>query len=258
MSVIKTLKEIFKTVGIPKCIVSDGGTQFTSQEFKDFIGDWQIDHRITSPTNAQSNGQAEKFVQTVKNSLTKAMEGGQDLYLAILSYITTPFSHSLPSPAELLNSRKFRCSLLLQLQQPKHVQRHRRMMQDMKHQKARHYNKSSRDLPKLKTGDAVYVQLVPKVKNWARAIVINVISNRTYKVQTRAGGIIWRNRKFIKLRHIDSKQSLKTVPGPVKDTQHSGPSLRPRRSIRKPQRLIESMNQIHTQYRDCYHSPGHF
>ena len=64
-------------VGFPKCIVSDGGTQFTSQEFKDFMKDWQIDHRITSPTNAQSNGQAERFIQTVKNSLTKAMEGGK-------------------------------------------------------------------------------------------------------------------------------------------------------------------------------------
>ena len=113
LSVIKTLKEIFTTVGIPRCIVSDGGTQFTSQEFKDFIRDWHIDHRITSPTNAQSNGQAERFVQTVKNSLTKAMEEGEDLHLAILLYITTPLNHSLPSPAELLNSRKFRCLLPL-------------------------------------------------------------------------------------------------------------------------------------------------
>ena len=112
LSVIKALKEIFTTIGIPKCIVSDGGTQFTSQEFKDFIRDWQIDHRITSPMNAQSNGQAERFVQTVKNSLMKAMEG-EDLHLAILSYITTPLNHSLPSPAELLNSRKFRCLLPL-------------------------------------------------------------------------------------------------------------------------------------------------
>ena len=121
LSVIKILKEIFTTVGIPRCIVSDGGTQFTSQEFKDFIRDWHIDHRITSPTNAQSNGQAERFVQTAKNSLTKVMEGGEDLHLAILSYIMTPLNHSLPSPAELLNSRKFRCLLPLQLQQLKHV-----------------------------------------------------------------------------------------------------------------------------------------
>ena len=128
----------------------------------------------------------------------------------------------------------------------------------MKHQQAWHYNKSSRDLPKLKTGDAVYVQLMPRARNWARAIVIDIISNRTYKVQTKVGGIHGRNRKFIKPRHIDSGHSLKTTPDPVKDIQHSGPSLRPRRSIRKPQRLIESMNYIRTQYRDCSHSPGHF
>ena len=90
------------TVGIPRCIVSDGGTQFTSQEFKDFTRDWHIDHRITSPTNAQSDGQAERFVQTVKYSLTKVMEGEEDLHLAILSYITTPLNHNLPSPADLL------------------------------------------------------------------------------------------------------------------------------------------------------------
>ena len=211
LSVIKILKEIFTTVGIPKCIVSDGGTQFTSQEFKNWrlAKDWQIDHRITSPTNAQSNGQAERFVQTVKNSLTKAMEGGEDLHLAILLYITTTLNHSLPSPAELLNSRKFRCLLPLQLQQPKYIQQHRKVMQEMKYQQAKHYNKSSRDLPRLKTGDAVYIQLVPRAKNWARATIVNVISNRTYKVQTIRGGIYWRNRRFIKSRHSDSKTESK-------------------------------------------------
>ena len=108
MSVIKHLKEVFTEIGVPRCIVSDDGTQFTSQEFKDFMRRWEIQHRITSTTNAQSNGQAEHFVQTIKNSLTKAMEGGEDLHLAILLYITTPLNHSLPSLAELLNSRTFR------------------------------------------------------------------------------------------------------------------------------------------------------
>ena len=36
-SVIKHLKETFTKIGVPRCIVSDSGTQFTSQEFKDFI-----------------------------------------------------------------------------------------------------------------------------------------------------------------------------------------------------------------------------
>ena len=49
MSVIKHLKEIFTEIGVPRCIVSDGGTQFTSQEFQDFSRRWDIQHRITSP-----------------------------------------------------------------------------------------------------------------------------------------------------------------------------------------------------------------
>ena len=113
VSVIKHLKEIFTEIGVPRYIVSDRGTQFTAQEFQDFTRRWDIQHRITSPTNGQSNGQAEWFVQTIKNNLTKAMEGGEDPHLAILSYITTPLNHSLPSPAELIKSRKFRCWLPL-------------------------------------------------------------------------------------------------------------------------------------------------
>ena len=52
VSVIKHLKEIFTEIGVPRCIVSDGGIQFTSQEFKDFMRRWDIQNRITSPTNA--------------------------------------------------------------------------------------------------------------------------------------------------------------------------------------------------------------
>ena len=121
LSVIKHLKDIFTEIGIPRCIVSDGGTQFTSQEFKDFTKAWGIQHTVTSPTNAQSNGQAEHFVQTIKNSLTKAMEGGEDPHLAILTYVTTPLNHSLPSPAELLNSRRYRCILPVQIKQHDHT-----------------------------------------------------------------------------------------------------------------------------------------
>ena len=128
----------------------------------------------------------------------------------------------------------------------------------MKHQQTHHYNKSSRDLPKLKTEDTVYIQLVPGARKWARATIIDIVSNRTYRVETTRGRIYWRNRRLIKPRCLDSRHSLKTVPDPVKDMQHSGPSLRPRRSIRKSERLIETMNQIWPQPRDYNHSPGHY
>ena len=179
-------------------ICADGSTQFTLQEFKDFTKVWGIQHTVTSPTNTQSNGQAECFVQTIKNSLTKAMEVGEDPHLAILTYATTPLNHSLPSPAELLNSRKYRCILPVQVKQHNHTHRYRNIMQRQKHHQTKYYNRNTRDLPSLKTGRPVYVQLVPKTRNWMPGHITERLSSRTYKVKTYNGGIYIRNRKFIK------------------------------------------------------------
>ena len=45
VSAIKHLKEIFTEIGVPRCIASDGGTQFISQEFKDFTRRLDIQHQ---------------------------------------------------------------------------------------------------------------------------------------------------------------------------------------------------------------------
>ena len=44
--------------------------------------------------------------------LIKTIEEREDVDLALLTYKTTPLSHRLPSPAELLNSRKYKTLLL--------------------------------------------------------------------------------------------------------------------------------------------------
>ena len=233
MSVIKHLKEIFTEIGVPRCIVSDGGTQFTAQEFQDFIRRWDIQHRNTPPTNAQSNGQAEWFVQTIKNSLTKAMEGGEDLHLAILSYIRTPLNHSLPSPAELLNSRKFRCLLPHRIKQQNHIQQYRNMMECQKHEQVKCYNKSAKDLPSLKTGNAVYVQLVPHMRKWIPGVIIERVSARSYKVKTVKCGVYIRNRKSIRIKYTDSRQSLQTTK------EDRAPSYSNTHTLRDPKELQE-------------------
>ena len=58
------MKEVFAKLGVPNVIVSDGGPQYASAEFKDFMKHWQIEHRVSSPRNPQSNGMAEHYVQT--------------------------------------------------------------------------------------------------------------------------------------------------------------------------------------------------
>ena len=46
---IQEMKAVFAELGVPGVIVSEGGTQYTSAEFKDFTKQWQIDHRVSSP-----------------------------------------------------------------------------------------------------------------------------------------------------------------------------------------------------------------
>ena len=105
---IQEMKAIFAELGVPSVIVSDRGPQYRATEFQDFTKHWQIEHRLSSPRNPQSNGMVERFVQTMKASLIKTIEEGEDVDLALLTYKTTPLNHRLPSPAELLNSRKYK------------------------------------------------------------------------------------------------------------------------------------------------------
>ena len=87
---ITLLKELFAEHGIPEEIRSDNGPQFASHLFAEFTKDWNIKHSTSSPRNLRSNGQAESAVKIVKGLLTHAKFSGQDPYLALLAYRSTP------------------------------------------------------------------------------------------------------------------------------------------------------------------------
>ena len=81
---------------------------FRSKEFLDFTRAWGIKATTSSPTFSQSNGQAERFVQTLKRMLTKAQADRQDPYLAHLDYRNSPISGLSYSPTQMLMSRRLR------------------------------------------------------------------------------------------------------------------------------------------------------
>ena len=64
--------------------------------------DWCIKHSTSSPRNPRSNGQAESAVKIVKGLLTRAKCSGQDPYLVLLAYRSTPVDSHLQSPSEML------------------------------------------------------------------------------------------------------------------------------------------------------------
>ncbi|XP_052566467.1 uncharacterized protein K02A2.6-like [Culex pipiens pallens] len=117
---IKLLTQSFATFGIPEVIVSDNGTQFTGHEFKEFCTKLGIRHLRTAPFHPQSNGSAERFVDTLKRSLRKIRAGGETLEEALQTllqvYRSTPTSDlDGKSPAEVMFGRPVRTiSALLQ------------------------------------------------------------------------------------------------------------------------------------------------
>ena len=66
---INALLSLFSKHGLPDKLVSDNGPQFTSDEFKEFMTNCRILHIKNAPYHPQTNGEAERLVQTFKISL---------------------------------------------------------------------------------------------------------------------------------------------------------------------------------------------
>ena len=99
----------------------------------------------------QSNGQAQKTMQTVKSTLKKAMHCNEDQNLALLALCTTPVKNNIVSPAFLLMNRNPRTTLPI-LQGSKKVQNYSR---DTRKNVAEKYNLRAKELPMLRPGQTV-------------------------------------------------------------------------------------------------------
>ena len=156
--VIVHLKSMFARHGVPVRFRTDNGPQFSGQDMKMFAEKYGFRHVTSSPKFSQSNGEAERAVQTVKNLLKKA----SDPYLALLAYRNTPLSNGY-SPAQLLMGRRLRTTVptfpamlepaLPDLRKVQHKEREKRWM-DSKNYDQRH---RVRDLPELSSGDHVWI-----------------------------------------------------------------------------------------------------
>ena len=116
-STLIALERIFCQEGFPETVVSDNGTQLTSEEFRKFCRNHGIVQITTAPFHPSSNGEAERFVRTFKTALKKFMDSGEGLDKALqkvlFTYRTTPNGEEGKSPAELLHGRQPRTKLAL-------------------------------------------------------------------------------------------------------------------------------------------------
>ncbi|KAL0098925.1 hypothetical protein PUN28_020833 [Cardiocondyla obscurior] len=114
-STITEFKNFFASFGFPKIIVTDNGTNFVSEEFQRFLKLHGITHKRTSPYNPATNGQAERFIQTLKNALKRAnateTNVNSNLKKFLLHYRAAPHASTNVSPAELFLGHKIRTKL---------------------------------------------------------------------------------------------------------------------------------------------------
>lgn len=106
LEVITHLKSIFSRHGVPEEVISDNGPQYASEYFRTFARNYGFIHTTSSPRYPQSNGEAERAVQTVKQLLKK----NTDPYKALMIYRATPLKNGY-SPAELCMGRMIRTNL---------------------------------------------------------------------------------------------------------------------------------------------------
>ena len=193
------LKSQFARHGIPDRLITDNGPQFSSDTFRQFAKDYCFQHCTASPHYPQSNGMAEKAVQTVKNCLKKAVLDKRDPYLALLEYRNTPVSDMLGSPAQRLMGHRTKTLLPTsqKLLQPKTISP-RTVQHELCQRKERqkyYYNKHSQLLDELNPGDQVMVKNKDK---WQPAKVISKTAPRSYIIKTTTGQIYRRNRRHLK------------------------------------------------------------
>jgi hypothetical protein len=109
---IECLRECFSRYGLPITLVSDNGPQLKSDEFERFLMRNGIIHKTCAPYKPSSNGQAERYVYTVKQAL-RAMSDfpgslRQKINTFLMQYRKAPNMTTQQSPSFLFMKREIR------------------------------------------------------------------------------------------------------------------------------------------------------
>ncbi|KAK7106117.1 hypothetical protein V1264_017410 [Littorina saxatilis] len=224
---INQIKSVFAVHGIPDVVVSDNGPQFSSNEFTSFAASYGFTHVTSSPKYPQSNGEAERAVQTVKLLLKK----NKDPYLALLMYRSTPLQNGL-SPSQLLMGRKLKTLVpvlpnTLKPQTPDHDSvKAKETASKEKQRQTFDRRHAAKDLPSLQPGDSVWVRDMKR----SGEVVAKATSPRSYIIRTEKG-TIRRNRSAMVSTPADGNNQLSTPKAsqtpqqPTPDAQPTSPAV---------------------------------
>ena len=104
------LRSVFARNGLPEILVSDNGPQFTSEEFDQFTKTNGIKRLRSARYHPATNGLAERFVQTFKQSLRamkwEASSIERKLAYFLMAYRNAPHATIIETPAKVVLRKK--------------------------------------------------------------------------------------------------------------------------------------------------------
>ena len=199
---LRYLRQVFAQFGIPETVVSDNGTQFVSDEFKEFCRLNGIRHVQTAPYHPSSNGLAERAVQVVKQGIRKQSSGtlNDRISRMLFQYRITPHSTTGVSPSELLFGRRLRSRLdLLKPSMEERVVSKQQKQKELHDRHSRAYN--------FTVGERVYVKNNRKGQKWLSGLVIAKTGPVSFKVELQDGKVIRCHQDQIRLRYTEDSES---------------------------------------------------
>ena len=183
MSTTEALRTLFGRYGLPKQLISDNGSQFISSEFVHFLRSNGVKHIRSAPYHPSSNGQAERFVQTLKRSLKASKNDGRSLshHLAEFRFSFHTTAHATnSSPGKLFLKRSLQTRLDLLSSPMKGFVGYKQAKQKQ------HHDRRSK-LRCLFPGSLVMVRNYHGDAKWIPGTVLKKLGPVTYSVDIEGG-----------------------------------------------------------------------
>ena len=70
-------KGVFSRSGVPKAIISDGGSHFYNKPFKGLLAKYGVKHKVATPYNPQTSGQVKLANREIKTILMKVVNSNR-------------------------------------------------------------------------------------------------------------------------------------------------------------------------------------
>ena len=193
--------EAFTQRSLPEVIVSDSGTNFTSQDFGAFCKRFGISQEFSSPHHHSANGQVERVIADIKKAMSRSADVNE-FHVALLMMRSTPLGPGLPSPMQLSAVIKPRTLLPSVTLATPNDQVLEMLAKRQERDVERRENSNARMDTSFAIGEAIYVQACDDGP-WAHATIVRAHEghhNRKYTVKlTESQREIVRN--IVHLRH---------------------------------------------------------